>query len=160
MCPLIQRQWHHPLHQVSISTHWKHHYNAPHRHTVRATSPKPRRAQKTVLLQQTHHSKHQFGQKAKTVSPWHLTGLQPWKKKSCLSTRIKRRNWFSFHKKKTLISTRWIFKSKLKPDGSLNKCNAHLIARGFEQKHAVDFDKIFALVVKWGTIRTVVALAT
>ena len=58
---------------------------------------------------------------------------------------------------KTILSTKWVYKSKINHDGSLNRCKARLIARGFEQQPGIDFDEIFALVVEWSTIRAMVA---
>lgn len=52
-----------------------------------------------------------------------------------------------------------MFKSKLRPDGIVNKCKARLIARDFNQKQGIDFEEIFAPVVKWTTVQIVVAIA-
>ena len=35
------------------------------------------------------------------------------------------------------IGCRWIFKRKLKPDGSIKKYNARLVAKGYRQKEGV-----------------------
>lgn len=42
--------------------------------------------------------------------------------------------------KNTIILT-WIYKTKFFPDGSVEKHNARLVARGFTQKHGVDFNE-------------------
>jgi hypothetical protein len=57
------------------------------------------------------------------------------------------------------ISTRWLFRVKQKVDGSLHKRKAKLVARGFEQVQSLDYEDTFAPVVKWATIRMLVALA-
>jgi hypothetical protein len=60
---------------------------------------------------------------------------------------------------RSVISTRWLYKTKIKANGSLEKRKARLVARGNEQQHGLDFEETFALVCKWGTIRTLVAIA-
>jgi hypothetical protein len=60
---------------------------------------------------------------------------------------------------KAAISTKWVFKQKQGADGSILKCKARLVARGFEQRQGLDYEETFAPVVKWGTLRTILALA-
>jgi transposase InsO family protein len=57
------------------------------------------------------------------------------------------------------ISTKWVFRVKTNPDGSIAKLKARLVARGFQQKEGMDYTETFAPVVKWNTLRSVVALA-
>ncbi|KAL0462892.1 UNVERIFIED_CONTAM: Retrovirus-related Pol polyprotein from transposon RE1 [Sesamum latifolium] len=38
----------------------------------------------------------------------------------------------------TTIGCKWIFKKKLKPDGSVDKFKARLVAKGFKQKEGID----------------------
>ena len=57
------------------------------------------------------------------------------------------------------ISVRWVFKIKRKPDGSVAKFKARLVARGFLQKLGVNFQEVFAPVARIETIRIVAALA-
>lgn len=63
-------------------------------------------------------------------------------------------------KNKKAISVRWIFKTKLKPDGSIAKCKESLVARGFLQKLGLDYFEVFAPVAKHETIRLVIAITT
>ena len=58
-----------------------------------------------------------------------------------------------------VITGKWIFKHKLRPDGTLDCYKAHWVVRGFRQHASVDFTDTFALVVKPGTIHTVLQLA-
>jgi hypothetical protein len=57
------------------------------------------------------------------------------------------------------ICSKWGFQMKVSADGSC-RYKARLVIRGFEQKQCVDYNKTFALVVKFVTIRILSALAT
>jgi len=53
----------------------------------------------------------------------------------------------------------FVFAIKRKADGSTDKFKARLVADGSTQKHWVDFNRVFATVVKALTIRLVLAIA-
>ena len=57
------------------------------------------------------------------------------------------------------IDVKWVFKLKLKPDGSVAKHKARLVARGFLQRAGLDYSEVFAPVARLETIRLVIALA-
>ncbi|CAJ2627663.1 unnamed protein product [Trifolium pratense] len=61
--------------------------------------------------------------------------------------------------KKKKIDVKWVFKVKLNPDGTISKHKARLVARGFLQKHGIDYNEVFAPVAIIETVRLVVALA-
>ncbi|KFY97995.1 hypothetical protein V500_01823 [Pseudogymnoascus sp. VKM F-4518 (FW-2643)] len=46
------------------------------------------------------------------------------------------------------LSTRWVFKRKMGPSGTILKHKARFVACGFEQQQGVDFDETYASVVK------------
>ncbi|GJZ44895.1 ribonuclease H-like domain-containing protein [Tanacetum coccineum] len=54
----------------------------------------------------------------------------------------------------------WLFRHKYLADGTLSRYKAHLVANGNTQLEGVDVDETFSLVVKPGTIQTVLSLAT
>ena len=60
-------------------------------------------------------------------------------------------------KGKKALRNKWVFKLK-KDSEKLVKYKARLVVKGFSQKHGVDFDEIFSLVVKMSSIRVVLGL--
>lgn len=57
------------------------------------------------------------------------------------------------------IGLKWVFKIKRNYDESVNKYKARLVAKGYVQKHGIDYDEVFAPVVRIETIRFIIALA-
>jgi hypothetical protein len=58
-----------------------------------------------------------------------------------------------------VVTDKWIFKHKLKADGSLDRYKAHWILRGFTQCPRVDYNETFSPIVKRATVRTMLTLA-
>ena len=60
---------------------------------------------------------------------------------------------------KHALSNRWVYKTKLKEDGSLDKFKARLVVKGFEQIEGIDFAETYASTAKFNSFRTVCAIA-
>jgi hypothetical protein len=58
-----------------------------------------------------------------------------------------------------VVTGKWLFRHKLRADGSLERYKARWVVRGFTQRPGVDFDETFSPVVKSATIRAVLAIA-
>ena len=56
------------------------------------------------------------------------------------------------------IGCKWIFKRKLKSDGSIKKYKACLVAKGVKQKKYVDYFDTFAHVTRISSIMVLIAL--
>jgi hypothetical protein len=58
------------------------------------------------------------------------------------------------------IGSKWVFKVKRNPDGTVECYKAHLVAKGFGQRPGIDYNKTFAPTTKWAALRAIVPLAT
>ena len=61
-------------------------------------------------------------------------------------------------KDKSMVSSKWIFKTKHPIDGSIEKYKAIFVARGFSQKEGIEYDDTFAPIARYTSIRTILAL--
>jgi hypothetical protein len=57
------------------------------------------------------------------------------------------------------IDCKWVFRKKYTDTGEVEKYKARLVARGFTQVKGVDYHETFSPVVKFASIRTLLALA-
>ena len=61
---------------------------------------------------------------------------------------------------KSVVTSKWIYKVKFAADGSVEKCKARFVARGFSQKEGIDYDETFAPVARYSSIRAIISLAS
>ena len=57
------------------------------------------------------------------------------------------------------IGCKWVYKIKLKSDGTLECYKACLVAKGYTQEYGIDYQKTFSPVIKMPTIRCILSIA-
>ncbi|KAJ4718900.1 Retrovirus-related Pol polyprotein from transposon TNT 1-94 [Melia azedarach] len=62
-------------------------------------------------------------------------------------------------KRQKTIGVKWVYKTKLKENGEVDKYKARLVAKGYKQEFGIDYKEVFAPVVRHDTIRLVIAMA-
>lgn len=62
-------------------------------------------------------------------------------------------------KGKRAIDSKWIFKTKRDNDGKIVRYKARLVAKGFTQRYGIDYHETYAPVVRYTSIRLLMALA-
>ncbi|KAL0306918.1 UNVERIFIED_CONTAM: putative mitochondrial protein [Sesamum radiatum] len=60
----------------------------------------------------------------------------------------------------TTTGCKWIFKKKLKPDGSVDKYKVRLVAKGFKQNEGMDYFDTYSSIARLTTIRVLIGFAS
>ena len=60
---------------------------------------------------------------------------------------------------KNIIGSKWVYKIKRNPDGSVGRYEARLVTQGFTQEPSFDFGETFSPVVRHTTVRLVLSIA-
>ena len=60
---------------------------------------------------------------------------------------------------RSTVGCKWVFKKKSDADGKVERYKARLVAQGFAQRYGQDYDETFCPVVRFESVRTVIALA-
>ena len=62
-------------------------------------------------------------------------------------------------KDRKAVGSKWVFKLKTDTNGYVERHKARLVAQGFSQKRSLDYDETFSPVIRFESLRTVIALA-
>jgi hypothetical protein len=60
---------------------------------------------------------------------------------------------------KSVVTSRWLYKTKYVADGCIEKHKARFVARGFSQIEGVYYDETFAPVARYTSIKNIIAIA-
>jgi hypothetical protein len=56
------------------------------------------------------------------------------------------------------IGVKWVFKMKRDEHGTMSKHKAHLVVKGYAQRHGIDYDEVFAPVARLDSVRLLIVL--
>lgn len=84
-----------------------------------------------------------------------------WKDAIELNALTKMETWVNatLPKDRKPISARWIFTRKRNGQGKVIRYKARLVARGYSQREGIDYTETFAFVVRYESVRTLLAVA-
>ena len=55
---------------------------------------------------------------------------------------------------------KWVYRTKYRPNGKVDKHKARLVAKSFSQVEGIDYTETFAAVAKMNSIRVVLSITT
>jgi hypothetical protein len=86
-----------------------------------------------------------------------------WKEamKEEMSALQKNKTWglVQLPKRKKVVRYKWVFNVKQTSKGKVEMYKIRLVAKGYNQIYAIDYDETFAPVAKMGTVRTLISYA-
>lgn len=73
----------------------------------------------------------------------------------------KNKTWYlvNLPENKKAIDNRWVYKIKYSLNGEIDRYKARLVVRGVTQEYGVDYNETFSPVVKFSSLRTILAIA-
>ena len=60
---------------------------------------------------------------------------------------------------KRVLGNRWLFKAKTDPNGRIERFKARLVIKGYSQRFGEDYNELYAPVIRFEGIRTILAIA-
>lgn len=57
-----------------------------------------------------------------------------------------------------VVGSKWVFKTKLKSDGFVDRLKARSVAKGFTRQEGMDYEETYSPVIKPTTIRIILSL--
>lgn len=57
-----------------------------------------------------------------------------------------------------VIAVKWVYKVKKNAHGEVDRYKARLMAKGYKQKHGIDYEEVYAPVTCMETIRLLISL--
>lgn len=103
--------------------------------------PEPKHFKQAMASENRHHWLAAMKEELNAIEEnetWELTDLPPNRK---------------------AIGSKWVYKTKRDEHGSVVQHKARLVAQGFSQKYGVDYDEVFAPVVRSSTFRMLLSVA-
>ncbi|XP_026432483.1 uncharacterized protein LOC113329876 [Papaver somniferum] len=67
-------------------------------------------------------------------------------------------DYVPYHPGMNVLGCKWVYKVKLKADGTFERCKARLVAKAYDQLDGVDYSETYSPVVKAPTIKTVLTI--
>lgn len=57
------------------------------------------------------------------------------------------------------IACKWVYKTKLNADGTMERLKARPVVVGYTQRYGIDYQETFSQIVKMATVRSMIAIA-
>ena len=90
------------------------------------------------------------------ASQWHQAAIDEYR------SLIENGTWTLVPKPKgnvNIVGSKWVFKSKRDEHGEVVRYKARLVAQGYSQEYGTDYNETFSPVVRFTSIRTILAIA-